>query len=449
MIDPGTWNRWHRCARRWLPLAAWLFASSGAVAQAPHHGSLILAGAKVYVSPTEPPLGVANVVMRDGRIVDVVASLPSPLPSGATLIDCAGKVVVAGFQNSHVHFTESALADAKTRPAAALQGHLESMLLQHGFTTAVDISSELRNTVALRTRIERGEVAGPRILTSGGGLFPYQGIPFYLKSLPKEVQSRLKQPRTAHEARELVQQNVAGGADLVKLFTGTMLTPTQVKPMAMESAAAAVTEAHASHRLVFAHPSNQEGIRVALAAGVDVLAHTAPAGPAWDSALIARMKERDMALVPTLKLWSYEASKEPSSQTRNSRATAKALQQLGAYARAGGPVMFGTDVGYMTDYDPSDEYVLMKHAGLSPMQILASLTSTPARIFREHERRGRVAAEQDADLVVLQADPAADVRNFAKVSHTIRAGRVLYAADTRGKKPPERQAVDGATAADR
>ena len=61
-----------------------------------------------------------------------------------------------------------------------------------------------------------------------------------------------------------------------------------------------------------------------------------------------------------------------------------------AYAQAGGQILFGTDVGYMTDYDPAEEYRLMARA-LTPMQILASLTTAPAARWKEEARRGRVA----------------------------------------------------------
>jgi imidazolonepropionase-like amidohydrolase len=93
----------------------------------------------------------------------------------------------------------------------------------------------------------------------------------------------------------------------------------------------------------------------------------------------------------------------------------------------GGQVLFGTDVGYMTDHDPMLEYELMAKAGMTPMQILASLTTSPAARWQEQHRRGRLAAGMDADLVVLDADPADSPRHFAKVRCAIRGGQVIYA----------------------
>jgi imidazolonepropionase-like amidohydrolase len=102
------------------------------------------------------------------------------------------------------------------------------------------------------------------------------------------------------------------------------------------------------------------------------------------------------------------------------------VTEFGKFAALGGQVLFGTDVGYMTDYDPTREYELMASAGLMPMQILASLTTTPAARWNEQSRRGRIAAGSDADLVVLEADPADSPRNFAAVRCVIRGGQVIY-----------------------
>lgn len=72
----------------------------------------------------------------------------------------------------------------------------------------------------------------------------------------------------------------------------------------------------------------------------------------------------------------------------------------------------------------------MARAGLTPMQILATLTTAPAERFGEASKRGRIAVGMEADLVVLDADPAQDTANFSKVHYTLRHGRVMYALPT-------------------
>ena len=106
--------------------------------------------------------------------------------------------MVAGFQNSHVHFTDAKFAGAKDRPAAELAAAMTDMLNRYGFTTVVDTASDLANTVALRARVEGGEVAGPRILTAGGALYPKNGIPIYLQ---RPAAGGSGKPRAAGERR--------------------------------------------------------------------------------------------------------------------------------------------------------------------------------------------------------------------------------------------------------
>jgi len=89
----------------------------------------------------------------------------------------------------------------------------------------------------------------------------------------------------------------------------------------------------------------------------------------------------------------------------------------------------------MHAYDPADEYASMAQAGLTHLQILASLTTAPAARWKEESQRGRVAPGFQADLVVLEADPADDVRNFAKVRCAFRGGRQIYPAPAAAPAP--------------
>jgi imidazolonepropionase-like amidohydrolase len=179
---------------------------------------------------------------------------------------------------------------------------------------------------------------------------------------------------------------------------------------------------------VFAHPSNIEGAMVAINAQVDVLAHTTSVAGTWSKAMIEQMKRQKMSLIPTLKLWKFEAAKTGASPEDQLKFQSRAAQNLTAYAEAGGQILFGTDVGYMTDYDTTEEFAAMARAGMTPVQILASLTTAPAERFGESNRHGRIAAGMDADLVILGADPAPDAANFAKVCATYRQGKLIAAA---------------------
>lgn len=399
-----------------------IFAAEGADGD-----TIVLEAKRIYATADAAPLDGGIVRIGGGKIIAVEPKSGSAA-SGRSGSRCSGGVIAAGFQNSHVHFTESKWNDAATQPAADLAKHLAAMLTRYGFTTVVDGASSLENTVALRRRIERGELRGPRILTAGWALYPPDGIPFYLRDLPPEVLRQLPQPATPEEAVAVVRRNLSNGADVTKLFVLTPQGDNTAKSMPLDIARAAAQETHRRSRLVLAHPTDIPGIETALTVGVDVIVHTTlgNAKTEWEPALVERMIARDLAVVPTLKVWGYELKKAKVSERIIGLAVGDTIEQLRVFSEAGGQVLFGTDVGYMTEYDPTDEYVLMQRAGMTAAQILASLTTAPAARWKEEQRRGRVAAGMDADLVVLDADPVPDVRNFANVRCVYRQGKLIY-----------------------
>jgi imidazolonepropionase-like amidohydrolase len=388
-----------------------------------------LRGVKVYPAPDAAPVDDGVVLVRADRIVAVVSALdPRAEHVPALAPGCDAGVIVAGFQNSHVHFIGSAFENAATAPAAPLSSALTRLLTRHGFTTAFDIASDRDNTLALRARVDRGELDGPRILTAGLPLFPPHGLPIYMGHLSPRLLAKMPQPDTVPAALETVRRNLDAGADATKLFLVTPQGSRGVQRMPDEIAAAAVNETHRRGKLAFAHPTDLDGVRAALHAKVDILAHPPLGVPGpWPPAVMDRLRAEGVHVIPTLKLLSYELAKEQVPAHVAQRIVRDNVDEFGRFAAAGGKVLFGTDVDYMTDSDPSQEYELLGRAGLSPMQILASLTTTPAERWSEAKRRGRLAPGMDADIVVLKDDPARSVRHFANVKCTLRGGKVIFA----------------------
>ncbi|MBL0124272.1 MAG: amidohydrolase family protein [Betaproteobacteria bacterium] len=389
-----------------------------------------LRGAKIYIAPDRELLKESVVVIRGDKIMAVGEKGKVAIPAGARESTCSGGIITAGFQNSHVHLIGETWNAAGTQPANELTKKLVTMLTRYGYSTVVDIASDRDNTLALRARIERdgvwGEVRGPRILTAGLPLFPPNGIPIYLDNFPREFLESMPQPASIDAALKVVRENLDAGADATKLFIATPQAR-QIQRMPADIARAAADETHRRGKLVIAHPTDIAGVDAALAAGVDILAHTTlGVATPWPDALRQRAIQQGMSVIPTLKLMGYEMSKENAPPAVTARLVDASVAHVRTFIAAGGQVLFGTDVGYMNDADPAEEYLLMAKAGMSPMQILASLTTTPAARWKESGRRGRVAAGLDADLVVLGADPAADVANFATVRCTISRGRTIY-----------------------
>jgi len=395
---------------------------SSTLTLAADHMTIACVSGKVYPSPTAPAIENAVLLIEDGKIATVAprSQIKYDLPRSAQKLDCKGKVIVAGFWNSHVHF-ETGWQDAANAPASKLDAHMQEMLTRWGVTSVWDLGSDPSNTMAIRRRVEAGEVSGPKILMAGD-IFPKNGHPVYL---PPEMQ--LPEAASPGEAQRMAQQYMKMGLDGIKLFTGAFMgaKPTVNMDTAIVKAAADV--AHAQGKPVFTHPQNRTGVDNALAGGVDILAHTIPTEGQFTPEELAGMKRQHTALIPTLTLWTTVVQ-DPAVADQLVQAGVNELKQ---YFSEGGTVLFGTDVGFQSKYDTTQEFEFMGRA-MPWRDVLASLTTNPSEFFKASSQ-GRIEKGMDADIVVLDADPARDVRNFAKVAYTIRAGRIIYSGTAKSQ----------------
>ncbi len=412
------------CLAAFVTVLLLVFALAARSAAEQPSGDVALVGATVYPTPQAVPVKHAVILIHDGKIVKVGNDDDVEIPKSAYIIECAGRFITAGFWNNHVHFIEDAWKGAAEAPAAKLEEHMQTMLTKWGFTTVFDIGSVPQDTLALRKRIEGGELPGPKIYTTAGMIFPENGIPIYV---PKDLAQQLKpfEAATPADATRLARQSLAMGGDGIKVFAGSIVGRGKVTPMPVGVIHAAVEVAHAAGKPVFAHPSNHVGTDNALAGGVDVLAHTIPMEDDWTADELERMEAQHVALTPTLALIPDEMRKDGSNEQATARVLKRAVAQLKTYFDKRGTILFGTDVGYTQLYDTSSEYEYMLRAGMNWRDILASLTTNPAKFFKAG-RTGEVVPGAAADLVVLDADPVVDVRNFARVAYTIRAGKIIY-----------------------
>ena len=122
-------------------------------------GALAIQHARIYVSPTDPPIEDGTVLVRDGVIAAVGAQ-------ARRAAGCAHRPLCPlhchrGFWNTHVHFTEPKWSMAQWKSAATLNPQLADMFLGRGFTTVIDLGSNPADTFAIRRRIEKGELTGP------------------------------------------------------------------------------------------------------------------------------------------------------------------------------------------------------------------------------------------------------------------------------------------------
>jgi imidazolonepropionase-like amidohydrolase len=405
----------------------------------PAADEVAIVGAKMYSAPEASAVDDSVVVIGNGRIIRAGSRSNTPVPSRARVIDARGAVLTAGFWNCHIHLMTPDLLDASAAKADTLQAALQAMLTRWGFTSVFDLASSTENALTLRRRVNSGEVAGPMILTVGDPFFPRGGTPIYVRDFLKAHGWPDEEVSTPAQAAARAARQLDSGTDGVKLFAGAIVGgKIGVLPMPLDIARAVVAEAHRRGKPAFAHPSNLAGLNVSIESGVDILAHTTtsdgggvPGG--WSPDLIARMLAHHMALIPTMTLFEVEAKKFGESPEDLAQAIVMIKTEVKDYAAAGGQILFGTDVGYTDAFDTTEEYRLMS-AVLDWRSILTSLTTAPAERFGYAAHKGKIAAGMDADLVLLNADPAKDPTAFAQVRDTIRAGRVIWGADNSGSQ---------------
>lgn len=170
-------------------------------------------------------------------------------------------------------------------------------------------------------------------------------------------------------------------------------------------------------RGLLAPASNLEGTTAATDAGVDVLAHTPEATEGIDEAILRRMAARHMTIIPTLKLFSRD----------DAIANIRGLDFR--FHKLGGRLVYGTDTGFLPDYDQSEEFRQLMKAGFSFRDVLAMLTTAPAELFHL-QREGKVMQGMRGDLTILSEDPASGrPEAFTRVRYTIRGGNVIWHAN--------------------
>ena len=402
-----------------------LFAGAGG-AQSPV-APLALVGGTVYVSPTDNPISNGVVLIRDGKITAVGRAGSVSIPRTARRLNCTGLTITAGFWNSHVHFMERKWAESAKMPATELGRQLQAMLTRYGVTSAFDTGSSWETTRRIRDRVESGEVPGPRIRSAGEplfakGSFSLNDVPVadalgFMRYMPSEVGD-------AAEASAVAKAHLDAGTDAIKVYAANYFPPFLTLPENVMRAA--FDEAHKRGKPALAHPTTRAGLLAAVRAGADVIVHTTPEGGPWDDSVLGAMRQAKVALIPTLKLFGYERRHDQMSLIDRSNAVAGG--QLKAWVAAGGTVLFGTDVGYMSEYDPSGEYGLMAEAGMTFRQILVSLTTAPAETFGDSARLGKNRRRPGRRPYRLESRSLPRRPRAGQRAVTVRDGRLIYEA---------------------
>jgi imidazolonepropionase-like amidohydrolase len=208
---------------------------------------------RLYTEPGKPPLDNVNIAINDGKIVEIGSNLSA---ESAIELNCGGRIATAGLWNSHIHFMDPALeTDAS--------GEISDMLLQYGFTSVLDTGSELAATIELSRAIERGDLAGPRIYLANGSFVYTDGTPAYLPGI------QLPEINDPSQAEALVAEIMDSGAQGIKIFAGSYMSPTETVHLPPEIIRAVADATHDRRGFVVSHPNDEIGLINSVENGAD------------------------------------------------------------------------------------------------------------------------------------------------------------------------------------
>ena len=385
----------------------------------------------------------STIVIEGERIVDVTQE--SIQIGDATVVDAAGRAVLPGLIDAHVHVTATShdlMGLAMQAPSLTVAQSTTVMrdMLHRGFTTVRDAAGADHG---LQEAVASGLFEGPRLFIAG---FPISQTGGHADMRPKGVRGPGMFCSCAGlgligaiadgvgEVRRAVREQVRTGANHIKIMAGggvaSPTDPIDGTQFSIEELRAAVEEAEAANLYVLAHAYSPRAVTRAVQAGVRSIEH----GNLIDEATARIMKSHGAYLVPTLS--TYAALADEGLRLGWSAAMLtklKSVHELGIeavrLARAEGvPVVFGTDLlGHMHERQ-SGEFAL-RAVAMSTIEVLQSATITAARLMRQEAHIGQIVPGAFADLLIVDGDPGTELSMLAAPKNGIRflmqAGRMV------------------------
>lgn len=428
-----------------MPIHLATLGRAHAVAQQANSRCLVIEGVTVLsMAPDAAPQADMTVLIAGERIAAITPAAQATPPATCTVVDGRGKWLIPGLFDMHVHFMSEPIPELEFTPEEILTPYLANGVLQ-----ILDMAAT-PETNAIRDDVAAGEIVAPFI--ASGSLI--DGFP--------PIRPGTRVVASPEAAQATVAEIAAAGFDFVKLYS--RITP--------EVFAAVLDAAEDEGIRVIGHmPGNRKASPAELIQpGFAMIAHAEELSwlaPDKSDAEIAQfadlLLENDTAITSTLfldeqilaqtrdpeivaeteglaylhpvelMLW-FEQNPYTGNQTPERIATLEALTAFNArlvkaLVAAGVPVLAGTDAAFVPGLAPGfalhQELAALVAAGLTPWQALAAATSVPAEWLGVSEDRGTVEVGKRANLLLLDADPLADISNTRAISAVIFNGELL------------------------
>nr|WP_047169314.1 amidohydrolase family protein [Sphingomonas sp. Y57] len=430
--------------------------------------AVIISGATILDGVSDRPIEGKSIWIEAGRIKAIAGLDELGDQPAAERIDATGKYIIPGLMNANVHL----LADVRLENLLLHDGRYEDLIieaaqvaLKRGVTTVFDTWGPRRALIATRDRINAGEMQGSRIFCAGNiiGLDGPCSPDFFPKTLDVASPAIVERINTAwtdnagahltamtpEQVREEIRAYLGKGIDFVKYASSDHRTGSTPIFLVFSDAVqrVIVEEAHRAGTTAQAHSNTVESLRMAVAAGADLIQHGNFTGPTPIPESTFDMMVRGNTACVVFPITRRRLDWAVGCGEAYSNTVAEANRNVPGLIRAGVTVLLGTDGGlyapemasdphwgkYMPGedclYDLDQGHIFwlkaMDELGLSPMESLKAATRNVAVAYGKGAELGTLEPGKTADLVILDHDPLMSPDHYRSVHRVIKDGVVV------------------------
>jgi imidazolonepropionase-like amidohydrolase len=370
------------------------------------------------------------VVIQGDRIVEVGPASSVKVPATAEVIDLSRSYVLPGLIDAHTHMFNARNAKMTTESSMLIAVQNVAADLRAGFTSARDMSSHGNGygDVALRDAINQGRIDGPRYQVSTLGI-RWAEDPAAKPGNPLESTV----VHNVDDARKAVRDQIAGGADWIKLFPGGAYSfsatgePQYATTYPMPVLQALIDETHRLGKKAGCHVFGGLGLQQTIDAGCDTVEHAYGLTKAQAEEIVAKKLFYD----PTLQRYI-----EPYMDDNDAKNTGGKFRMIPIFENAvrtadhtkGVKIMMGSGADgatYAHGTQALDFEMLVTRSGLTTIKALQAGTIVNAEALGWLDQVGSIEKGKFADVIAVPGDPVADITQLKHVTFVMKAGKVV------------------------
>jgi imidazolonepropionase-like amidohydrolase len=428
------------CAQGQHPSAPWRGAgptpcvgSDGGVELCPPATRIVAVRAGHMFDSKSGQMLTSQVVLLNGeRITAVGPEAQIKIPAGAQVIDLSHATVLPGLIDGHTHMFNARKPAGTTEDYMLIAVQNVQASLHAGFTAARDMTTHGNGygDIAIRNAINEGRIDGPRYQVSTRGIV-WGATPPNPAAPDNPLASAVV--RSAEEGRAAVRDQIAHGADWIKLYPAGAysFSPTgeaqYVVTYPLPVLQAIIDETHRLGKKAGCHVYGGEGQKNAIVAGCDTIEHAFGLDQEQANMMVAKGLYYD----PTLQRYI-----EPYMDDNDAKNTGGKYRMIPIFEHAvqmaaatkGMKIMMGSGADgetYVHGTQALDFEALVKYGGLTPVRAIQAATTINAEALGWQDQIGSIDEGKYADLIAVSGDPLADITELQRVKFVMKGGKVI------------------------